>query len=383
MKTHEYQAREVLSRYGVPFGEARVVETAAGAEEAARELGGDVVVKAQVHTGGRGKAGGVKLVHSPEEAGQFAAQLLGSTLKGFPVERLLIAKAVPASREFYVGVLVDRGPTKAITVMASTMGGVDIEEVSKTSPEKIVRVVAHPLMGMGDYQARDLSLALGLSRPESREFTAVVRALYKCFMDKDCSLLEINPLAFTEEGELVALDSKMTIDDNALCRQPEMAALRDVGQEQAIEVEAQNAGVVYVKLDGTVGCMVNGAGLAMATMDLIQLHGGEPANFLDFGGGPTVEKVRASLRLILKDPNVRTVLVNIFGGITRCDVVAQALLDALNAGEVTVPTVVRLVGTNAAEGRQMLARTEVKLATTISEAAELVVSLANDQGGRE
>lgn len=383
MKTHEYQAREVMSRYGVPFGEARVAETATEAEAAARELGGDVVVKAQVHTGGRGKAGGVKLTHTPEEAGQFAAQLLGSTLKGFPVQKVLVAEAIPVSREFYVGVLIDRGPTKSITVMASTMGGVDIEETAKTAPEKIARIVAHPLMGMGDYQARDLSLALGLSREESRDFTRVVRSLYECFIENDCTLLEINPLAFAEDGRLLALDSKMVIDDNALYRRPAMLALRDVGQEQPVEVEAQDAGVIYVKMDGNIGCVVNGAGLAMATMDLIQLHGGEPANFLDFGGGPSVEKVRASLRLILQDPKVKAILVNIFGGITRCDVVAQALLEALTDDDIGVPIVARLVGTNAADARQMLARTQVQLATNISEAAELVVSLAAGNGGKQ
>ncbi len=379
MKIHEYQARDILARYGVRFAAGRVAETPTEAEAIARELGGKVVVKAQVHVGGRGKAGGVKLAASAEEAGEQARAMLGSSIKGSVVRKVLVAQALPIAREFYLGAVLDRSQ-KSVTMMASSMGGVDIEEVARTSPGDIVRIAADPLMGLADYQARALALAVGLAGDPAKQFASSARSLFKAFLDCDCSLLEVNPFALTEAGELIALDSKMVIDDDALFRQPALAALRDTSEEEPAEVEAQAVGVRYVKLDGNVGCMVNGAGLAMATMDTIKLHGGQPANFLDIGGGANAGQIGAALGIILKDENVRAVLVNIFGGITRCDVVAQTLIDRIGQGGVAVPIVARLVGTNAAEGRQLLTGSGVAQATTMSEAAERVVRLAREPG---
>lgn len=381
MNTHEYQARQVLAKYGVFFAPGRVAETCNEVQQIARELGGKVVVKAQVHAGGRGKAGGVRFANTADEAREHACALLGSSLKGHVVRKVLITKSVPIVKEYYLGALLDRGSQRSVALMASAVGGVDIEEVAATSPDDIARIHVDALIGLCPYQTRDLALAVGLRGDQGRKFAALAQSLYTALVECDCSLLEINPVALTEDGELIALDSKMVVDHNALFRQPAMAALRDINEEANVEVEAREIGVTYVKLDGDIGCMVNGAGLAMATMDIIELHGGKAANFLDFGGGPTIERVRASLDFILEDPNVRAILVNIFGGITRCDLVAQALLDHMAEGKINVPVVARLVGTNAAEGRQLLFNTPVKLATTLSEAAESVVALARENGG--
>ena len=375
MKMHEYQAREILKEYGIPFPPAQVAGTPEEAEAAARELGGSVVVKAQALVGGRGKAGGVKRAGTPAEAREAAAAILTNPLMGRPVRKVLVAQVVPVAREYYLGAVLDRS-VKAVTIMASAVGGMDIEEVARTSPGSIVRVSPDPLLGLADYQTRDLARAVGLTGAQARAFGAVVRAIYKAFLEQDCSLLEVNPLALTESGEFTALDSKMVVDDNALSRQPTLAALHDPEAEMPAETEAREVGVSYIELEGNVGCLVNGAGLAMATMDVIELYGGEPANFLDIGGGAHVEQVRAALRILLHDPYVRAVLVNIFGGITRCDVVAQAVVDAIAAGEVKVPVVARLVGTNAAEGRAILEGTDVVQATTMTEAATKVVALA-------
>ncbi len=380
MDTHEYQAREVLARFGVPFVPAQVAETPNEVEKIARELGCKVVVKAQVHAGGRAKAGGVKRADTADEARAHAEAMLGSTIKGHVVRKVLVAQMVSIGQEFYLGAILDRSPSKSIALIGSAVGGIDVEDIASTSPEDVVKMAADPLIGLADYQTRDLAIALGLEGDVLRQFSSIASAIYNAFVESDCSLLEVNPLALVGGDRLVALDSKMVLDHNALFRRPELAAMRDVNEEQPVEVEAGEIGVTYVKLDGDVGCMVNGAGLAMATMDLIKLYGGNPANFLDFGGGPTVERVRASLELILRDKNLKAILVNIFGGITRCDVVAQALLDHLEAGEITVPVVARLVGTNAAEGREILAKTPVKLATTMSEAAQAVVALAQETG---
>jgi len=375
MKTHEYQAREILKGYGIPFPPAGVAETPDQAEAIARELGGKVVVKAQALVGGRGKAGGIKRAGTPEEARDAAAALLGSSLKGRLVRKVLVAQAVPVLREYYLGAVLDRS-AKKITVMVSAMGGVDIEEVARTSPDVIARVSADPLLGLADYQTRDLARAAGLAGDRATAFRSIARALYKAFFECDCSLLEVNPLALTEGGEFVALDSKMVVDDNALSRRPALAALHDPEAEEPAETEARSVGVSYIELEGNVGCLVNGAGLAMATMDVIKLYGGEPANFLDIGGGARIDQVHAALRILLHDPYVLAVLVNIFGGITRCDVVAQAVVDAIAAGEVRVPVVARLAGTNAAEGRRILEGTEVVLAGTMTEAAQKAVALA-------
>jgi succinyl-CoA synthetase beta subunit len=375
VKTHEYQAREILKGYGIPFPPAQIAETPEEAETIARDLGGSVVVKAQALVGGRGKAGGVKRAATPDEARQAAVIILSTPLKGRPVRKVLVAQVVPVVREYYLGAVLDRS-AKAVTIMVSAMGGMDIEEVARTSPEAIVRVSPDPLMGLADYQTRDLARAVGLTGAQARAFGAVIRAVYKAFFEQDCSLLEVNPLALTEGGEFVALDSKMVVDDNALSRQPALAALHDPEAEMPAETEARQVGVSYIELEGNVGCLVNGAGLAMATMDVIELYGGEPANFLDIGGGAHSDQVRAALRILLHDPYVRAVLVNIFGGITRCDVVARAVVDAMAAGEVNVPVVARLVGTNAAEGRAILEGTGVVPASTMTEAAQKVVALA-------
>jgi len=381
MKTHEYQAREALARYGIPFPPGQVAETPEQAEAIARELGGKVIIKAQIHAGGRGKAGGVKLAGSPAEAAEWTRAMLGSPLKGRVVRKVLVGQALSITREFYLGAILDRA-AKSVGVMASAVGGVDIEEVSRSSPEAIVKVAADPLMGLADYQTRDLARAVGLAGDQAREFGTIAKALFRAFVECDCSLLEINPLALTEEGDVIALDSKMVIDDNALYRQPSLAALRDIAEEDPAEREAQRVGINYVKLDGNVGCLVNGAGLAMATMDAISLYGGEPANFLDIGGGANAGQIGAALGIILQDANVRAVLINIVGGITRCDVVAQALVDLIREGALAVPVVARLVGTNAAEGRQILAGTAVALATTMAEAAQIAVALAAGPAAR-
>jgi succinyl-CoA synthetase beta subunit len=375
MKTHEYQAREILQGYGIPFPPAAVATTPEEAEAVARDLGGKVVVKAQALVGGRGKAGGIKRADSAGAAREAAAAILGAPLKGRPVRKVMVAQTVPIAREYYLGAVLDRS-AKAVTIMVSAVGGMDIEEVARTSPAAIVRVSADPLLGLADYQTRDLARAAGLSGDQARAFRAIAAALFKAFFDNDCTLLEVNPLALTDDGRFVALDSKMIVDDNALSRRPSLAALSDPEAEEPAEAEARKVGVSYIELEGNVGCLVNGAGLAMATMDVIELFGGEPANFLDIGGGAHIDQVRAALRILLHDPYVRAVLVNIFGGITRCDVVAQAVVDAISAGEVTVPVVARLVGTNAAEGRAILEGTEVVQAATMTEAAKKVVALA-------
>ncbi len=381
MNTHEYQAREVLARYGVPFAPGVVAETCNEVQKIARELGGKVVVKAQIHAGGRGKAGGVKLSGSPEEAREHACGLLGSTIKGHVVRKVLVTRVVPIVREYYLGALLDRGSQRSVALMASAVGGVDIEEVADSSPGDIARVHVDAQIGLSQYQTRDLALAVDLKGDQGRQFAGLAEALYTALVECDCSLVELNPVALTPDGQLIALDAKMVLDHNALFRHPDLAALRDVNEEANVEVEAREKDITYVKLDGDIGCMVNGAGLAMATMDLIELHGGKAANFLDFGGGPSLERVGDSLDFILADPNVRAIFVNIFGGITRCDLVAQALLDHLDAGKIHVPVVARLIGTNSAEGRQLLMKSPVKLATALSEAAEMVVSLA--RGGDE
>ncbi len=377
MKMHEYQTRDVLAQYGVPFPLGRVAYTPDQVRAIARGAGRSVVVKAQILSGGRGKAGGVKLARTPDEAADYARSMLGAELRGRRVQKVLVCEALPVSREFYLGAVLDRA-VKGVTIMASAMGGVDIEEVARTSPEAIVKVSADPLLGLVDSQTRELTAAVDLTGEQAKAFREITKALYKVFVECDCTMLEINPLALTESGEVVALDSKMEIDDNALYRQPTLAALRDTSEEEPSELEAQRVGVTYVKLDGNVGCIVNGAGLAMATMDSIKHHGGEPANFLDIGGGAHSGQIGAALDIVLRDRNVRAVLINIFGGITRCDVVAQALVDRMEQGGVDVPVVARLVGTNAAEGRRILTSTRVSPATTMAEAAALVVALAGE-----
>ncbi len=378
MNLHEYQARQILAAAGIPVPPGRVASSPEEAEAAAAEIGGEVVVKAQVHAGGRGKAGGVKLANSPVGARESAEQIIGMSIKGRPVHKVLVAPAADIRREIYLGYVLDRG-ARSVTLMASAEGGVDIEEVAARAPEKILRAHAHPLLGMQPYQPREVAFGLGLSGPHVRQFADIAMRLYKVFVENDASLVEINPLAEVGSGELQALDAKMVIDDNALFRHPELAAVRDATQEEPAEVAAAEAGITFIKLDGEIGCMVNGAGLAMATMDTIKLYGGEPANFLDIGGGARAEQVTAALNIILAEPRVKAVLFNIFGGITRCDVVARGIIAGLESVERKVPMVVRLVGTNEVEGRRILESANLPSATSLAEAAELAVRLAKGE----
>jgi succinyl-CoA synthetase beta subunit len=377
MKLHEYQSKALFAENGVPIPRGRVATTAGEAKGIAQELGGRVVVKAQVLVGGRGKAGGVRLADSSLEAEELASQILGMKIKGLPVRKVLVDEAVEPSTEIYLGVTNDR--TIGCPVMiASSEGGVDIEEVARSDPEKIVRAAIDPLLGLQEYQARYLASATELHRDYWREFIKICLGLFNTYRKTDSTLAEINPLVITTDKKLLALDGKIVLDDNGLFRHPELAEMRNIDEEEPVEREARMFGLSYVKLDGEIGCMVNGAGLAMATMDLTKLAGGEPANFLDIGGGASAEKVTVALRIILSDPNVKVVLVNVFGGITRCDEVARGLLAAINAEKPEIPMVTRLVGTNEEEGRRLLADANMITANTLSEAARLAVEAAKE-----
>jgi succinyl-CoA synthetase beta subunit len=373
---HEYQAKRLFAEHGVPIPEGDVASTPAEAREIARELGGKVVVKAQVLTGGRGKAGGIKLANSPDEAEEKAAKILGMSIKGFTVRKVLVDEQAPGiEREVYLAVLIDRAKRLPM-IMASAAGGIDIEEVAEATPEKIFKVHVNPALGVRYYQTTYLAAEMDLPRELWRDFHKVVAGLYACFKANDASLTEINPLVITSENRLLALDGKMSVDDNALYRQSRLAEMRDVDEETPAEREARQSGISFIQLDGNIGCMVNGAGLAMTTMDVIKLFGGEPANFLDIGGGARADQVATALRLILSDPKVEAVLVNIFGGITRGDEVAMGIIEALSQLDTNVPMVVRLAGTNAAEGREILKEANMETATTLSEAAQKAVAAA-------
>lgn len=378
MDLHEYQAAEIFGRYGIPVNRGIVARTPEEARQAAEQLGGRVVVKAQVHAGGRGKAGGIRLANDPAEAEAAASRILGMEIRGRTVRKVLVAPAVTFDREYYLGVVLDRD-ARRIVVMASSAGGVDIEEVARERPEAIVREHADPFPGFLDYQARRLAFRLGIEPDLVRGFAAIARQLYQVYVDCDASLAEINPLVLTRDRTWMALDSKMVLDDNGLFRHPDLADLRDPEEEDPLEREARLAGISFVRLDGTVGCIVNGAGLSMATMDAIKLYGGEPANFLDIGGGASAQRVAAALRIVVADPNVRSLLVNIFGGITRGDVVAQGLLEALREVDVRVPIVIRLVGTRQEEGRRLLEEAGFTVVDTMEEAAERAVAAAKSQ----
>ncbi|WP_455205867.1 ADP-forming succinate--CoA ligase subunit beta [Kaarinaea lacus] len=361
MNLHEYQAKDLFRDYGIAVPNGLVATTTQEALQAAQELGGDGwVVKAQVHSGGRGKAGGVKRVNGVEELQSVVASMLGARLNtkqtgdtGLPIHKVLIEELGSISQEVYLGALVDRGQ-KRVVFMASPAGGMDIEEVAQTQPEKIYTVAVDPVVGMMPYQCRQIGFAMNLPANLLRPLTHIMTALYQLFMDKDLSLIEINPLVITNDGEFVALDGKINIDDNALYRQQPLAQLRDATQEDEREYRAQQHELNYVTLNGNIGCMVNGAGLAMATMDLIKLHGGEPANFLDVGGGITVERVVEAFKLVISDENVNAILVNIFGGIVRCDLIADGIIQAMREVTLTIPVVVRLEGTNVEIGLKML-----------------------------
>ncbi len=378
MKLHEYQSKAIFAKYGIPIPKGSVAESAEAARQIASHSSTPVVIKAQVLVGGRGKAGGVKVAATPDEAEKIADQILAMNIKGLPVRKVLVDEVIHIAREIYLGVVVDRAARRA-TMMASSAGGVEIEEVARTMPEKILRVRIDPVFGLQDYQARELAFAIGIDKPLVRDFTTIATGLYRAFVDTDASLAEINPLVVTAEGKLIAADGKIVLDDNALYRHLDLEQLRDIDEESQSEKQARKAGLSYVKLDGSIGCMVNGAGLAMATMDVIKFYGGEPANFLDIGGGAKAEKVKAALEIILSDPNVKAVLFNIFGGITRGDEVARGIVDGLKEIKTTVPMVVRIVGTNAEEGRRILADAKMITAETLEEGAQKAVAAAKNK----
>lgn len=375
MKLHEYQSKAIFNRNGIPIPEGKVASSAQEAREAAEQLGRKVVVKSQVLVGGRGKAGGIKLASTPEEAEQVAAQILSMQIKGLPVRKVLVDEAIDIAREIYLGIVVDRASRRA-TMMASSAGGMEIEEVARTTPEKIIRVPIDPAYGLMDYQARQLALDVGVDKSLVRDFTKIAQGLYRAFAATDASLAEINPLVVTGDNKLIAADGKIVIDDNGLSRHPDLEQLRDIDEESPSERQARKAGLSYVKLDGNIGCMVNGAGLAMATMDVIKFYGGEPANFLDIGGGAKADKVKAALEIILSDPNVKAILFNIFGGITRGDEVARGIADGLKEIHTRVPMIARIVGTNAEEGRRILADANMITAETLEEGAQKAVAAA-------
>jgi len=385
MNLHEYQAKQVLSAYGVPAPQGRVAATPEEAVAAAAALGGELwVVKAQVHAGGRGKAGGVKLARDPEAVRAAAAGMLGQRLvtkqtgsAGLPIERVYVECGSAIQRELYFSMTLNREKGR-IALVASSAGGMDIEQVAADTPEQILSVAVHPASGLQPWQCRELGFGLGLDAAQQKEFQRIAMSLYRLYIERDASLIEINPLIVTGDGHLVALDAKLNIEDNALFRQAELAAMRDPGQEDPAEREATKHELNYVSLDGSIACMVNGAGLAMATMDLIKLHGGSPANFLDVGGGATAERVTAAFELILSNPNVRAILVNIFGGIVRCDLIAEGIITAVKNVGVKVPVVVRLEGTNAEQARQALAGSKLAIiaATGLTDAAQKVVNAA-------
>jgi succinyl-CoA synthetase beta subunit len=383
MNLHEYQAKKLFADYDLPVSKGIAVDAAADAKTAAETLGGDKwVVKAQVHAGGRGKAGGVKLVNSPIEAEEFANRWLGKNLvtyqtdvKGQPVSKILVEECTDIAEELYLGAVVDRS-TRRIVFMASTEGGVEIEKVAHETPEKILKAVIDPLSGASDYQGRELAFKLGLNKEQIKEFTKLFLNLSQLFQDLDLALLEINPLVISKSGNLICLDGKINADGNALYRQPGLQTMRDPSQEDAREAAAAEWELNYVALDGNIGCMVNGAGLAMGTMDIVQLHGGSPANFLDVGGGATKERVTEAFKLILSDEKVEAVLVNIFGGIVRCDLIAEGVIGAVKEVGVAVPVVVRLEGNNADVGRAVLDKSGLNIiaASSLSDAAEKVVA---------
>jgi len=384
MKIHEYQAKEILKGFGVPVPRSRVTTQAAEVYDIAHELGGTVVVKAQIHAGGRGKAGGVKLARSPREAQDIATRLLGSRLfthqtgpEGKQVQKLLIEEGLNIKKEYYLGIVVDRSRQQAV-FMASAEGGVEIEEVAARNPAAILKEHIDPRIGLSPFQARKLAFGLGLPPAQLGQAVKIFTALYNAFVATDASMVEINPFLETAEGNLIALDAKVNFDDNALYRHPEFKLLRDYSEEEPLEIEASRFGLNYIKLDGNIGCMVNGAGLAMATMDIIKLAGGNPANFLDVGGGASEESVTNAFRIILSDPHVQAILVNIFGGIVRCDVIARGIINAAKAVGVKVPIVVRLEGTNVDEGRRLLQESglDIALADGMKDAAEKVVAKA-------
>jgi succinyl-CoA synthetase beta subunit len=382
MKIHEYQGKEILRQFGVPVPRGKVAYTADEAKAVAVELGGGIaVVKAQIHAGGRGKGGGVKVVKSPDEVFDAARAMLGMTLvthqtgpSGRVVGRVLVEEGLKMTRELYLGLVIDRSTQRPV-LMVSQEGGVEIEKVAAETPERIHKVFVDPALGLQLFQARQLAFALGLRGDEVKQAVRMMMAIYQAFVAMDASLVEINPLVVTDAGTLIALDAKMTFDDNALYRHPDIKEFRDLGEEDPLEIEASKFSLNYIKLDGTIGCMVNGAGLAMATMDIIKLAGGEPANFLDVGGGASADQIKNAFRILMSDTGVKAVLINIFGGILRCDVLAQGVIAAVTDLDVRVPIVIRMEGTNVEAGKKMLADSGLNFTTadSMGEAAKEVV----------
>jgi succinyl-CoA synthetase beta subunit len=381
LKLHEYQSKQIFAQYGIPIPSGEVATTPAEARTIAERLGKTVVIKSQVLVGGRGKAGGIKLAKTPAEAEEVAGKILGMDIKGLTVNKVLVDEAADIKSEIYLAVVLDRTARK-IAIMASTEGGVEIEVVAAETPEKIITIHADPFDGLADEKVLDLARGIGLPEAHVAAFVQIAQGLYRTFVENDADLAEINPLVINGAGELQAVDGKIVLDDSALFRHPELAEMRDPQEEDESERQAREAGLSFIKLDGEIGCMVNGAGLAMTTMDIVNLFGSSPANFLDIGGGAQADKVATALRIILSDDRVKAVLINIFGGITRCDEVAKGLLDVLATLNTDVPFVVRLVGTNEEEGRQILAESEfdVTPATSLVDAAQKAVAAAKKKG---
>ena len=377
MKLHEYQAKEIFGSYGIPIPKGEFADTPEAAKKAAAAIGGKVVIKAQVHVGGRGKAGGIKFADSPDEAHKVASDILSMEIKGLPVRKLLIGDCIDVADEYYVGVIVDRKTQKPV-IMVSAAGGVDIEEVARETPEKIHKYAVDPIRGLMSFEARNLAFKIIDEPRVALKAAKIIRQLYEVFMGVDASLAEINPLVRTPDDDVIALDAKINIDDSALWRRPKIAELRDVSAENPYEAKAREMGLSYVKLDGDVGCIVNGAGLAMGTMDLIKHYGGEPANFLDIGGSSSPEKVTTAMEIILSDKNVKAILFNIFGGITRCDDVANGIVEALNNMQVTVPVVIRLTGTNEDIARDILKQVDVTAVSTMDDCVKEAIRLSKE-----
>lgn len=375
MKIHEYQAREIFKKYGLSVPDHVLCHSVDDVKEVMKNIDHLVVIKAQVLTGGRGKAGGVKLAKTKEAAVQAAEQILGMDIKGYKVDKVIVADAVDIEHEYYVGLVNDRN-SKSVTLMVSAEGGVEIEEVAKNTPEKIHKFSINPLTGLLDFQARNIAMKLFRNTKLARKAVAVFQKLYRIYVDTDATLAEINPLVLTPSGELLAIDGKMNFDDNALFRHPEILALREVDEEEQKEIDAREKGLSYIRLNGNIGCMVNGAGLAMATMDMIKLYGGSPANFLDIGGSSNPRKVVDAMNILLSDKNVQAVMINIFGGITRGDDVARGLKEALKTIKTDIPVVVRLSGTNAEEGLALLKETGLTTVSTMSEAAQKAIEMS-------
>ncbi|MBP7961073.1 MAG: ADP-forming succinate--CoA ligase subunit beta [Caldilineaceae bacterium] len=378
MKLQEYQSKRIFAQYGIPIPKGDVADNPADVRQIAKNLGGPVVIKSQVLVGGRGKAGGIKVAKTPEEAERISKTILGMEIKGLTVKKVLVDEASDIRKEIYLGAVLDRA-ARRVVIMASSEGGVEIEKVAAETPEKIITVRVDPFLGFRGYQANQLAKGIDLPKEYWRAFAKIATGLYNAYVDTDANLAEINPLVIDGSNSLVAVDGKIVLDDSGLYRHPNLAEMRDADEEDASEREARHNDLTYINLDGEIGCMVNGAGLAMATMDIVKLYGGNPANFLDIGGGATAERVTAALRIILADSRVKAVLINIFGGITRCDEVARGIIEAINTLNVKVPFVVRLVGTNEEEGRALLADADLITATTLADAAEKAVAAAKGE----